>query len=93
MPDSEEVIVMANFRVIAKDVREQIINRIKNDGVSASQAARDAGVSPKTVYGWLTKGVVKEPCIIEMNKLRRENQFLMMLLGKLTMEKAQREKK
>ena len=84
---------MANFRVIAKDVREQIINRIKNDGVSASQAARDAGVSPKTVYGWLTKGVVKEPCIIEMNKLRRENQFLMMLLGKLTMEKAQREKK
>ena len=80
---------MANFRVIAKEVREQIINRIKNDGISASQAAREAGISAKTVYNWLTRGVVKEPNIMEINRLRRENQFLMMLIGKLTMEKEQ----
>lgn len=84
---------MGTFRVIAKEVREQILARIKNDGIPASQAAKEAGVSPKTVYGWLTKGVEKEPGILEVNKLRRENQFLMMLLGKLTMEKEQRGKK
>ena len=85
---------MGNFKVIAKDVREQIVNRIKNDGVSAAQAARDAGVSAKTVYNWLARGVAKEPGILENNKLRRENQFLMQLLGKLMMEKEQlREKK
>ena len=80
---------MGNFKIIAKEVREQIINRIKNDGISASQAAHEAGVSPKTVYNWLTRGVVKEPNIMEINRLRRENQFLMMLIGKLTMEKEQ----
>ena len=80
---------MGNFKIIAKEVREQIINRIKNDGISASQAAHEAGVSPKTVYNWLTRGVIKEPNIMEINRLRRENQFLMMLIGKLTMEKEQ----
>lgn len=80
---------MGSFNVIAKDVREQIITRIKNDGVTAAQAARDAGVSPKTVYNWLARGIAKEPGIMENNKLRRENQFLMQLIGKLTMEKEQ----
>ena len=80
---------MGNFKIIAKEVREQIINRIKNDGISASQAAQEAGISAKTVYNWLTRAVVKEPNIMEINRLRRENQFLMMLIGKLTMEKEQ----
>lgn len=80
---------MGNFKVIAKDVREQIINRIKNEGIPTAQAARDAGVSAKTVYNWLSRGIAKEPGIMENNKLRRENQFLMQLIGKLTMEKEQ----
>lgn len=84
---------MGNFKVIAKEVREQIINRIKTDGVSAATAAREAGISAKTVYNWLARGVAKEPGIWENNRLRRENQFLMQLIGKLTMEKEQRGKK
>jgi transposase-like protein len=84
---------MGNFRVISKDIKDQIINRIKNEGIPAIQAARDAGISPNTVYGWISKQVNREPGIIEMNKLKRENQFLMTLLGKLTMEKELRGKK
>jgi len=30
---------------IAPDVREQIINRIKNDGISVVQAAKEHGIS------------------------------------------------
>lgn len=80
---------MGNFKVIAKEVREQIINRVKNDGVPTAQAARDAGISAKTVYNWLARGVEKTPGILENNRLKRENQFLMQLLGKLTLEKEQ----
>lgn len=36
------------FRV-AREVREQIINRIKNDGVTVTQAAKDAGVHETTL--------------------------------------------
>lgn len=80
---------MGNFRVISKEIKEQILTRIKQDGVTASQAAKDAGISSNTVYGWMSRMVEKDPGIIEVNKLKRENQFLMLLLGKLTMEKEQ----
>lgn len=84
---------MGNFRVISKEIKEQVVGRIRNDGITAAQAAREAGLSSNTVYGWLSKGVEREPGILENNRLKRENQFLMMLLGKLTMEKEQRGKK
>lgn len=42
---------------IAPDVREQIINRIKNDGVTVGQAAKDHGISDQTIYGWIAKKV------------------------------------
>lgn len=80
---------MGNFRAISKEVREQVLNRIKNDGISVAAAAYDAGISTKTIYTWLAKGAQKEPGIIEINRLKRENQFLMMLVGKLTTEKEQ----
>ena len=78
---------MGNFKIIAKEVREQVINRIKNDGISAAQAARDAGISVKTVYNWLSRGVEKDGSMLELTKLKKENQFLLQLVGRLTMEK------
>ena len=87
---------MGNFKVVAKEIREQVIRRIKQEGVSVGVAAADAGVSTKTVYNWLSRGVTKEPGILEINRLKRENRFLVSLVGKLTMEKEQekiREKK
>lgn len=40
---------MGTFRVIPKEVKEQILNRIKNEGITAAQAAREAGISDNTV--------------------------------------------
>lgn len=80
---------MGSYRVIAKEIKEQILNRIKNDGVIAAQAAKDAGVSPKTVYAWLAKGIEKDGNVLDINKLKRENQLLLQLIGKLILEKEQ----
>jgi transposase len=75
------------FKAIQKEIREQILSRIKNDGVTANQAANDAGVSPKTVYGWLAKESQKGiPGILEINRLKRENTGLYQIIGKLTSE-------
>ncbi len=43
-----------NYR-IAPEVREQILKRIKEEGVSVIDAAKEHGVSEKTIYGWLGK--------------------------------------
>jgi transposase-like protein len=77
---------MGNYRVIAKEVKEHVVHRVKEEGISVSQAARDAGVSVQSVYDWLGKGTSGEPGILEINKLKRENQFLLELVGKLTKE-------
>lgn len=76
---------MANG-AIAKEIREQILARIKNDGIPAAQAAREHGVNPKTVYGWLELTTLKEPGILELSRVKRENQGLYELIGRLTSE-------
>lgn len=74
------------FKPISREIREQILSRIKNEGVTANQAAKDAGVSPKTVYGWLTKGATGDPNVVAFNRLKRENEGLYQLIGQLTSE-------
>ena len=75
------------FRPIVKEIRDQILSRIKNDGIFVTQAAKDAGVNSKTVYGWLAKEAQKTNCsITTFNRLKRENQGLYQIIGKLTTE-------
>lgn len=77
---------------IAPEIKEQIINRIKNDGVSVATAAKDHGVSTVTIYSWLgttAKGV----SIIEHNRLKKENVLLKALIGELTLKLSTEEKK
>jgi transposase len=75
------------FKPVPKEIREQILSRIKNDGVTAPKAAADAGVSSITVYGWLAKESEKTNCNqLELSRLRREIQGLHELVGQLTAE-------
>jgi len=78
---------MGTFHVIPKETKEQVLNRVKNEGVSVVQAAKDAGISDGTVYGWLSKsanGQNNEG--VENTRLKRELQGAYELLGKLTAE-------
>jgi transposase len=54
---------------VAPEIRQQFIDRIKNDGLAVAQAAKDAGVSETAVYGWLGKGAESVPSILELAKL------------------------
>lgn len=78
---------------VAPEVRQQFIERIKNEGLSVSQAAKDAGVSETTVYGWLGKGAESVPSILELAKLNRENKELLELVGELTLKLSAAQKK
>ena len=71
---------------IAKEIREQILGRIKADGLPVAQIAREHGVNPKTVYGWLENEAGSSPGVLGLNRLRRENQALLLLVGRLTAE-------
>lgn len=75
---------MGTFKVISKEIKEQILKRIKEDGITAAQAARDAGISSKTIYNWLSRGITQGSEILENRRLKKEVEGLYCLIGKLT---------
>jgi transposase-like protein len=83
---------MKNHR-IAPDLKEQIINRIKNEGVSVTQAAKDHGVSEPTIYAWIGAKTEGGPSVMEIAKLRRENDELLRMVGLLTLKLNEAQKK
>jgi len=71
---------------ISKEIKEQILGRIKNDGVSVSEAAEDHGVSVQTIYKWLGATARSSVSLLEHNKLKKENERLKQLLGEITLK-------
>lgn len=84
---------MKKAHKISKEIKEQILKRVKEDGVSVPQAAEDHGVSTKTIYNWLTRGVTRQVSWLEYNKLKKENQELKELIGEITVELSKTKKK
>lgn len=78
---------------IAPEVKEQIINRIKNDGVTVVEAAKEHGVSEGTIYAWIAKKTEGQPSLGENIKLKREVDQLYRLVGEMTLKLSETQKK
>ena len=78
---------------IAPEVKEQILNRIKNEGVSVVQASKDHGIAEGTIYNWIAKKIDGGPTNSEIIKLKRENDQLKILLGEITLKLSEAQKK
>jgi transposase-like protein len=78
---------------VAPEIKEQIINRIKNEGVSVADAARDHGLSENTIYGWIAKKVDSQPTLSELLRLKKENRQLLELVGEITLKLSETQKK
>lgn len=77
---------MSNKKAVSPEVKQQILDRIKNDGIPIAQAAQEHGLSNRTIYGWLAKGLTHQPSWAEVSRLKRENKDLMEIIGKLTVD-------
>jgi transposase-like protein len=77
---------------ISNEIKEQVLNRIKNEGVSVSNAAKDHGISTHTIYKWLGAGATTIS-VLEYNKLKKENERLKQLLGEITLKLSLDEKR
>ena len=75
---------MGTFRFIPKEIKEQILKRIKEEGITVSQAATDAGISTKTIYNWMRSKMITDGSILEISRLKRENKELLEIIGELT---------
>jgi len=74
-------------------IAKEIINKIRHEGLSVTEAATNYGISNRTIYAWLgtkAKGVVSA---LEHNKLKKENEQLKQIIGDLTIKMSVEAKK
>lgn len=80
------------FKPIDKEIKKKILTEVK-DGASVIKTAGKYHVSPKTIYGWLTKKSTSSVSFLELSRLRRERDDLLKIIGRLTLELTRSKKK
>lgn len=71
---------------ISAEKKATILSAVKDDGMGIVNAAKKHGVSEKTIRTWLRKQTKNDhTSAAEVEKLRRENQTLKMILGNVAL--------
>lgn len=85
---------MTTGKQIDPSVKTEIIEQIKHNGMRVVDASEHYSVSTKSIYRWLREGVVdnEKNLVLELRRVRKENEQLYRLLGRATAE-LQRPKK
>lgn len=74
------------------EVRREVLEKVRG-GRKVSEVAREHGINEMTVRNWLERETVSGAAeILEVSRLRRENEMLLRIVGQLTFE-AERQKK
>lgn len=71
---------------IPLEVKADILKRVKEQGISVAQAAKDHGIHEATIYNWLGKGASGSPSWSEFSRLQKLNKELYELVGELTLK-------
>ena len=84
---------MAKQYRIALEVKQDILRRIKEEGIPVIQLAKEHGISDSTIYGWLGATVKGVPTWSDLAKLQKQNRELLALVGELTLRLSAAQKK
>jgi transposase len=71
---------------IKKEIKEEILDRVRNQGLSVPDAAKHYGINNRTIYGWLAKAGLNNPNTQKLRELTNENERLYAIIGRLTTE-------
>jgi len=70
----------------SKELKEEILGKIRL-GMKVREAAIQYGISEPTVRSWMDRELRGEKSeILELSRLKRENEMLLKLVGQLTYE-------
>lgn len=73
------------FKRVPLDTKNEILEKVKN-GISVIEAAKQYAISTKTIYAWLQNETRPEISILEINRLKKENEELKRIIGIITLE-------
>jgi transposase-like protein len=75
------------------EIRAEILRKLKENGESVPNLAKQYGLGTKTIYRWVASNVTAPPSVLELSRLKRENANLHEIIGRLTVKLSQMEKK
>lgn len=70
---------------VPRDIKNQILERVKTSGKSIKEIASEHGISSGTIYEWLKVGATGTNTK-EVIKLEKENRELKQIIGELTVQ-------
>lgn len=75
-------------QVFSIETKQTIVKKIRDEGMSVRVASEQYHVSTKTIYHWLRDGITdgSKSLVLELNRLKKENEQLYRLLGRATAE-------
>jgi len=80
------------FKPISKEIREEIIAKVK-EGQKVLSLASQYGISDKTIYQWLARLATPQITWVKYNRLRKENEELKRIIGMMALDIEQGKKR
>jgi len=83
---------MSGYKRISSEIKTEVLTKVKA-GQTVKELATLYGISDRIIYKWLKDNLEGGISPLEIGKLRKENEFLLKLVGKLTADSVKLKKK
>jgi len=74
---------MKGYPLLTPEQKREIISRIKEKGERVADLAKEYGVQPRTIYGYLSRSGQHSGALLELSRLKREKESLLKIIGEL----------
>jgi len=71
------------YPLLFPEQKREIIGRIKEKGERVADLAKEYGVQPRTIYGYLSRSGQNSGTLLELAKIKREKEALLKIIGEL----------
>lgn len=68
---------------LTNEQKQEIVSRVKDKGERVSDLAKEYGVLPRIIYGYLGRSGQGSSALLELSKLKREKDALLRIVGQL----------
>jgi len=71
------------YPLLTPEQKREIIGRIKEKGERVADLAKEYGVQPRIIYGYLSRFGQNSGNLLELAKIKREKEALLKIIGEL----------
>jgi transposase-like protein len=74
------------YPTLAPEQKQEIITRIKEKGERVAELAKEYGIHPKIIYGYVSRSSQHSCVVLELAKLKREKAALLQIVGQFIID-------